>query len=96
MNNLKSLAYRGRDEYPETLTSTYDLLVRGSGEFDTSKPSGQNFQRGGVKGGGGGVRGRDGRGFTFTQTGQVCGNGGRSNGTANDDNDNIVQGRDRK
>ena len=31
LGNLKCVAYREKDEYPETLTSAYDLLVRESG-----------------------------------------------------------------
>ena len=100
LENLKNSAYRGRDEYPETLTSAYEILVRESGEFNTSKPREQNFQRcrgrGGGGGGGRGGRGRGGRSFTFTKTGRGPGNGGRSNGIENEDNENMVQGRDGK
>ena len=32
--DFKSLVYRGRGEYPITITSTFDLLVRESGNFE--------------------------------------------------------------
>ena len=35
LDDLKSSANRGRDEYPVTLTDAFDLLVRESGELDT-------------------------------------------------------------
>ena len=38
LDNLKSSAYIGRDECTVTIMSTYDLLVRESGKFKTSKP----------------------------------------------------------
>ena len=44
--DLKISAYRGRDDYLETLTSAYDLLVRESEEFNTTKLGEQNCQRG--------------------------------------------------
>ena len=34
LKDLKSSACRGRDEYPTTVTSTFDLLVRESGILD--------------------------------------------------------------
>ena len=37
LEDLKSSANRGRDEYPETFTSAFDLLVRESGEYDTAR-----------------------------------------------------------
>ena len=35
LEDLKRSANLGRDEYPETLTKAFDLLVRESGEYDT-------------------------------------------------------------
>ena len=37
LDDLKSLENCGRDEYPETLTNAFNLLVRESGEYDTVK-----------------------------------------------------------
>ena len=37
LDDLKSSANRGRDEYPTTLTDAFDLLVRNSGEYDTTQ-----------------------------------------------------------
>ena len=49
-DNLNISAYRGRDEYPTTLTASYDLLVRESEVYDTNNNNGgQRFQRGGGK-----------------------------------------------
>ena len=34
LDNLKSLVNRGRDEYPQTLTAAFSLLICKSGEYD--------------------------------------------------------------
>jgi len=41
LEDLKSSANRGRDEYPKTLTDAFDLLVRESGEYDTTNAYGR-------------------------------------------------------
>ena len=61
LEDLKSSANRGRDEYPITLTDAFDLLVRESGEFDTV----QSYRRFNGRGG----RGGRGRGYMFAQRG---------------------------
>ena len=68
---LKSAAYRGRDEYPITLTSASDLSVRESGNFE--QRTNQPFYRGGRGGrsGRGGVGGIS--GLSFTQIRRVGG-----------------------
>ena len=38
LDDLKSSANRGRDEYPTSLTAAFDLLVRESGEYDSVRP----------------------------------------------------------
>ena len=53
--------FLGRDEYPVTLTEAFDLLVRESGEFDSTQP----FRRQNGRGG----RGGRGRNFMFAQRG---------------------------
>ena len=94
LEDLKSSANRGRDEYPTTLTDAFDLLVRESGEYDTVcgfKPRYRTRQ------GRGGGRGR-GRGFLFTQQGR----GGRNNGNERNhyssrnenDSNEVVAGAD--
>jgi hypothetical protein len=96
LDDLKSSANRGRDEYPTTLTNAFDLLVRESGEYNTMRGSSSRFRprrrRGGPRGG----RGRN--SFLFTQQGR--GNRGnreerptfsRTNG---DNSEEIVAGTD--
>ena len=61
LDDLKSSANRGRDEYPISLTDAFDLLVRESGEFDTTQPYRRHNSRGG--------RGGRGRNFMFAQRG---------------------------
>ena len=51
LEDLKSSANRGRDKYPVTLTDAFDLLVRESGEFDTTQPYRRYNGRGGRGGG---------------------------------------------
>ena len=47
-NDLESSACRGMDEYPTTLTATYDFLVRESGVYNNTINNGdRRFQRGG-------------------------------------------------
>ena len=46
-DDLKSSANRGRDEYPETLTDAFNLLVRESGEYDTVRANVPRYRRGG-------------------------------------------------
>lgn len=97
LKDLKSSAYRGRDEYPTTLTSAFDLLVRESENFE--KKSTQPFyrgERGGRSGRGGGRYG-----VYFAQTGCRRGRRGRgeaSNGSFTRSNGNnsceIVDGSD--
>ena len=60
LEDLKSSANRGRDKYHVTLTNTFDLLVRESGDFDTVRPA----HRPGSCGGRGG---RGGRNYMFVQ-----------------------------
>ena len=87
LDDLKSSANRGRDEYPNTLTAAFDLLVRESGEYDTVKRQNNRFYRG--RGGRGG-RGRD--SFMFAQSGR----GGQGTQTRTNDNNSteIVPGTD--
>ena len=61
LEDLKSSANRGSDEYPLTLTTAFDLLVRESGKFDTVK-SNRKFNGSGDCGG----RGRN---YMFAQRG---------------------------
>ena len=72
LEDLKSSANRGRDEYPVTLTDAFDLLVRESGEFDTK--SYRRFN-------GRGDRGSRGRNYMLAQR------GGRGSGGRGSDND---------
>ena len=39
-DNLKISAYRGRNDYPTTLTAAYTHLVRESGVYDTNNNNG--------------------------------------------------------
>ena len=56
LDDLKRSANLGRDEYPETLTEAFNLLVRESGEYDAvRRPFNSRYGRG--RGGRGG-RGR--------------------------------------
>ena len=64
LDDLKSSANRGRDEYPKSLTDAFDLLVRTSGEYDTVRRYSRNTRGRGNRGG----RGRD--SFLFAQTGR--------------------------
>ena len=65
LDDLRSSANRGRDEYPITLTDAFNLLVRESGEYDSVRKSNPRFQgRGGRFGGG---RGR--QSYMFAQRG---------------------------
>ena len=66
LEDLKSSANRGRDEYPTTLTAAFDLLVRESGEYDTVRGFNTRYRNNQGRGGG---RGR-GRGFLFAQQGR--------------------------
>ena len=52
LKDLKRLANLGRDEYPESLTEAFNLLVRESGEYDTVRNRYSNRYRG--RGGQGG------------------------------------------
>ena len=64
LDDLKSSANRGRDEYPATLTEAFDLLVRESGEHDTARSFNPSWRA---------RRGRGGRGrgnFLFAQQGR--------------------------
>ena len=64
LDDLKSSANRGRDEYPITLTKAFDLLVRESGEYDTVRGFNPRYRT---------RRGRGGRGrgnFLFAQQGR--------------------------
>ena len=92
LDGLKRSANLGRDEYPETLTEAFDLLVRESGEYDTVRPLTNRFRGRGGRGG----RGR--QSYLFAQQGR----GGRGNAgneasysRTNDSNSNeIVAGTD--
>ena len=59
LEDLRSSANRGRDEYPVTLSDAFDLLVRESGEYDTV----QSYRRFNGRGG----RGGRGRNYMFAQ-----------------------------
>ena len=61
LEDLRSSANRGRDEYPVTLSDAFDLLVRESGEYDTV----QSYRRFNGRGG----RGGRGRNYMFAQRG---------------------------
>ena len=94
LKDLKSSACRGRDEYPTTVTSTFDLLVRESGILD--KPIHRSWQ-GSPTG-----RGNGRSGVMFAQAGRGRGSDGVSAGRGNgpftrkneDNSDEIVPGRD--
>jgi len=45
LEDLKSSANRGRDEYPITLTDAFDLLVHESGEYDTVRRGNPRYRR---------------------------------------------------
>ena len=96
LEDLKSSANCGRDEYPTTLTDAFDLLVRKSGEYDTT----QSYQRYSGLGGRGGRGGCGGHGsrtrnYMFAQRG---GRGTDSKYTFSQINENsstdIVPGSD--
>ena len=79
LEDLKSSANRGRDEYPTTLTEAFDLLVRESGEYDTIRGFNPRYRTRR------GLRNR-GRGhFLFAQQGR----GGRNND--NDESNTTAQ-----
>ena len=92
LDDLKSSANRGQDEYPITLISAFDLLVRESGEYNTvRKYNPRNFRGQGNRGG----RGRN--SFLFAQSGR----GGQGRGghatctrTNNNNSEEIVPGTD--
>ena len=63
LDDLKRSANLGRDEYPESLTAAFDLLVRESGEYDGTRRFVNRHGRGGRGG-----RGRN--GFNFAQQGR--------------------------
>ena len=44
LDDLKSSAYLGKEEYPKTLAATYNLLVREYGVYNTNNNSGKRFQ----------------------------------------------------
>ena len=93
LDDLKSSANRGRDEYPITLTEAFDLLARESGEYATVRSFNPRWQT---------RRGRGGRGrgnFLFAEQSR----GARGNQQNHNDrysriNENnseeIVQGTD--
>ena len=93
LNDLRRSANLGRDEYPETLTEAFDLLVRESGEYDTVRPPSNRYRGRGGRGG----RGR--QNFLFAQQ---CRGGRGGHGNENttysrlnaDDTDKIVAGTD--
>ena len=91
LDDLKRSANLGRDEYPESLTEAFNLLIRESGEYDGIRRAyNPRFGRG--RGGRGG-RGR--HGFTFAQQGR---GGDRQNvtytRTNNSNSREIVPGTD--
>ena len=65
LDNLKSSANHGKDEYPGTVTEAFDLLVRESGEYDGLAPSTNRYR------GRGGPRGRGRHSYMFAQDGQT-------------------------
>ena len=88
LDDLKRSANLGRDEYPETLTAAFDLLVRESGEYDGTRRFFDMQERGGRGG-----RGRN--GFNFAQQGR--GGDFRNSTYTRNNNSNsneIVQGTD--
>ena len=88
-DDLKSSANRGRDEYPQTLTDAFNLLVRESGEYDTVRANVPRYRRAGGRGG----RGR--QSFLFAQTGRGGGGRGHDNSysrTNENNSDEIVPG----
>ena len=90
LQDLKRSANLGRDEYPETLTEAFDLLVRESDEYDTVRPMSNRYRGRGGRGG----RGR--HNFLFAKQGR----GGRGNenitySRVNDNDSNeVVAGTD--
>ena len=56
LDGLRTFANLGRDKYSETLTDTFNLLVRVSGEYDNTRQSNNCFR------GRGGCGARGGRG----------------------------------
>ena len=65
LDDLRSLANRGRDDYPITLSDAFNLLVRESGEYDSVRKPNPRFRGGGGRFGGG--RGR--QSYMFAQRG---------------------------
>ena len=51
LEDLKRSANLGRDEYPETLTEAFNLLVRESGEYDTVRTTSTRYRPRGGRGG---------------------------------------------
>ena len=88
LDDLKSSANRGRDEYPTTLTNAFDLLVRESGEYDTVRRN-PRFNRGRYNRGG---RGRD--SFLFAQAGRGSGENMSYSRTNSENSEEIVPGTD--
>ncbi len=75
LNDLKHVAYVGRDEYPDTPAEAFDLMVRRSGAFTTHLGSGGGGQHGGGRGRGPFLgQGSGGRSFNFAQNGGRNGN----------------------
>ena len=89
LDDLKSSANRGRDEYPRTLTEAFDLLVRESGEYDTVRRYRRPTRGRGHRSG----RGRE--SFLFAQAGRGGQNSNITYSRTNDNNStNIVPGTD--
>ena len=85
LEDLKRSANLGRDEYPETLTDAFDLLVRESGEYDTVRATSNRHRGRGTRGG----RGR--QNFLFAQQGRGdSGNESYTYSRMNDDNSNEI------
>jgi len=94
LDDLKSSANRGRDEYPTTLTSALDLLVRESGEYDQTTPCSRFNPRGGGRGRFGRGRGRSSVMFTQAGRGRGRGRGEQSTRTNDSYSEEIVPGDD--
>jgi len=45
LDDLERYVYRGRDQYPKTVTATYNLLGKESGVYNTNNNVGRLFQR---------------------------------------------------